>query len=215
MLLLATSKGKSTTNDGIIPDGLDEHKIIDRELLVTVYPVQIYRACICRFFRIASCYVHMYCAPGYTSQPRSSQRPQSCGSHSGTRMITAPLFPLRTATSSHPPIGWPAIGTMIWAAGARALKLDYTVCLCRVGAATDSKNIQFMWCWTPHFNMIPVLTKIRRCTIYFETASSSASVRSTGFHIITHRFLVCSAITLDLLVCSEGVGNIWILLFSG
>ena len=33
MLLLATSKGKSTTNDGIIPDGLDEHKIIDRELL--------------------------------------------------------------------------------------------------------------------------------------------------------------------------------------
>jgi hypothetical protein len=34
VLLLATPKGKSTTSGDIIPDGLDENKIRDRELLV-------------------------------------------------------------------------------------------------------------------------------------------------------------------------------------
>jgi len=38
---------------------------------------------------------------------------------------------------------------------------------------------------------IPVLNKIRRGVIYFEAASSSASIKSTGFHIIAHRFVVC------------------------
>jgi len=43
----------------------------------------------------------MYCAPGYTSQPRPSQRPLSRDSHSGTRELPHYFSPLRTAPSSH------------------------------------------------------------------------------------------------------------------
>ena len=57
-------------------------------------------------------------------------------------------------------------------------------------------------------DVIPVITKVRRDTIYFEVATSSASIRSTVFHIITHRFVVCPAAILDLLVGGEGVGEV-------
>ena len=43
--------------------------------------------------------------------------------------------------SSYAYTGRPAVGMMISAAEARALTLDCTVCVCRVGAATDSINI--------------------------------------------------------------------------
>jgi len=44
-----------------------------------VYPVQMYRAYIYRFFRIISYYARKYFVPKYISQPRPSQRPQSRG----------------------------------------------------------------------------------------------------------------------------------------
>ena len=48
---------------------------------LTVYSVQMYRACIWRFSVFTSHYAHMYCVPRYTSQPRPSQSPQSRGSN--------------------------------------------------------------------------------------------------------------------------------------
>ena len=59
-----------------------------------------------------------------------------------------------------------------------------------------------------NYDVTPVLTIIRIGTIYFKAASSSASIRSTGFHITTHRFVVSPAAILDLLVDSKGVGEV-------
>ena len=50
-------------------------------------------------------------------------------------------LPPTTAPSSYAPTGRPALGMMVSAAEARASTLDCTVCVGRVGAAANSKNI--------------------------------------------------------------------------
>jgi hypothetical protein len=57
----------------------------------------------------------------------------------GPGMICRTPSPIRTAASSHVPTGRPALGIMICAAEARALTLDCTVCVCRVGATAGRR----------------------------------------------------------------------------
>jgi len=59
----------------------------------------------------------------------------------GPGMITALLFLPTTAPSSYAPTERPALGMRTSAAEARTLMLDCTVCVCRVSAAANSKNI--------------------------------------------------------------------------